>query len=105
VGVGVGDGLAVGVVVVAVGFATEGGGATAVLVGEDVAAEGDRAGWHGVGGLPPDTFRPKLLKGSGMRPDFWKSCLADSVVKSESPGPARTARGFACLSFARGAGL
>jgi hypothetical protein len=31
--------------------------------------------------------------------------LRPSAVKSEGPGPARTARGFAWLSVARGAGL
>jgi len=56
-GVGVGDGLAVGVVVVAEGFATEGGGAAAVVVGEEVVAGGygggvGRHGW----GPPPGYF-------------------------------------------------
>ena len=55
-GVGVGDGLAVGVVEVAEGFAAEGGGAAAVGVGEAVVAEGYGGdGGHGVG-PPPGYF-------------------------------------------------
>jgi len=34
----------------------------------------------GVGGLPPDTFRLKVLKGNGLGLDLWKSYLADSAV-------------------------
>lgn len=52
VGVGIGDGLAVGVVVVAEGFAAEGGGAAAVVVGKEVVADRGGFGGHRVGASP-----------------------------------------------------
>jgi hypothetical protein len=74
-GVGVLHWLAVGVVVVAVVLAAQGGGAAAVGVGEDVLAggvgvvrghvgvplgSGERVRWWRPGGLPPDTFWAKV---------------------------------------------
>jgi hypothetical protein len=52
-GVGIGDVLAVGVVVVAEGFAAEGGGAAAVVVGKEVMAGGAISGGHGWASTPP----------------------------------------------------
>jgi hypothetical protein len=44
------------------------------------------AGFVGrVGGPPPGTFGLKVLKGTGLRLDLWKSYLADSAAKSEGP--------------------
>ena len=58
-----------------------------------------------MGGLPPGTFGLKVLSGREMRPDLWQSGLAVSQLKTKARGPARTARGLAWLSVARGAGL
>ena len=55
----------------------------------------------GGGGLPPGTFGLIVLSGRGMGSDLWQSGFADSQFKSRGPGPARTARDFACLSVAR----
>ena len=38
-----------------------------------------------VGGLPQGTFGLKVLKGTGLGLDLWKSYLADSAAKSEGP--------------------
>lgn len=82
-GVGVGDGAAVGVVVVAEGFAAEGGGAAAVVVGEAVVAGGG-FGLHGWGPPPPGTFGTKVLRGNGMRPDLWQSCFSVPRLKTKA---------------------
>jgi hypothetical protein len=36
------------------------------------------------GGLPPGTFRLKVLEGNGLRLDLWKSYLADFSLKAKA---------------------
>jgi hypothetical protein len=81
---------------VAEGFVAEGGGAAAVVVGEEVVAGRGWDDFHGWG-LAPGYFGRKVLRESVGFGRF--------RVKSEGPGPARTARDFAWLSVARDNGL
>ena len=81
-----GDGLAVGVVEVAEGFTAEGGGAAAVVVGENVVAGGCWDEFHGWGLSPGYFWAQGWRESAGFR---------RFGVKCECPGPARTAMGFA----------